>query len=110
VVGRLASHLAYILQGKHKPTYDRAKMNGDIVVVSNVEKLMFTGNKMTDKEYIHHTLHPGGLKRIPLPQVPFPPLNSKQTFPDTFALCRCWIATPTEFCRTLCAACSLPTR
>jgi hypothetical protein len=73
VVGRLASHLAYILQGKHKPTYDRAIMNGDIVVVSNVEKIMFTGNKMKDKEYIHHTLHPGGLKRIPLPQVPFPP-------------------------------------
>jgi large subunit ribosomal protein L13 len=69
VAGRLASHLAHILQGKHKPTYDRSKMNGDIVVVSNVEKLMFTGKKMTDKEYIHHTLHPGGLKRIPLPQM-----------------------------------------
>ncbi len=69
VVGRLASHLAYILQGKHKPTYDRSKMNGDIVVVTNVEKLLFTGKKMADKEYIHHTLHPGGLKRIPLPQM-----------------------------------------
>jgi large subunit ribosomal protein L13 len=69
VVGRLASHLAHILQGKHKPTYDRAKINGDIVVVSNVEKLLFTGNKMADKEYIHHTLYPGGLKRIPLQQM-----------------------------------------
>jgi large subunit ribosomal protein L13 len=69
VVGRLASHLAHILQGKHKPTYDRSKMNGDIVVVTNVEKLLFTGKKMADKEYIHHTLHPGGLKRIPLPQM-----------------------------------------
>ena len=43
---RASDHCA----GKHKPTYDRAKLNGDIVVVSNVEKIMFTGNKMADKE------------------------------------------------------------
>jgi ribosomal protein L13 len=42
--------LSNLCAGKHKPTYDRAKLNGDIVVVSNVDKIMFTGNKMTDKE------------------------------------------------------------
>lgn len=62
VVGRLASQIATILRGKHKPTYTRSRNSGDFVVVINAKDVVFTGRKMKDKKYYWHTLHPGGLK------------------------------------------------
>lgn len=61
VVGRLASRLAMILMGKHKPTYTPHADTGDFVVVTNVEKVVFTGQKWDKKIYRHHTMYLGGL-------------------------------------------------
>ncbi|MDD4847573.1 MAG: 50S ribosomal protein L13 [Bacteroidales bacterium] len=65
IVGRLATRVAMILRGKHKPTYTPHSDCGDNVIIINAEKVRFTGKKMTDKEYIHHTGYPGG-QRIEL--------------------------------------------
>jgi len=62
VVGRLASQVAAILRGKHKPTYTPHVDTGDFVVVINADKVRFTGNKETEKEYFRHTGYPGGVK------------------------------------------------
>lgn len=62
VVGRLASQIAQILQGKNKPTWQPNVDDGDAVVVVNASKLTFTGRKMEDKVYRWHTGYPGGLK------------------------------------------------
>ena len=62
VVGRVASIIANILRGKHKPSYTPHVDCGDHVIVINVEKVKFTGNKMGDKVYYKHTGHPGGIK------------------------------------------------
>ncbi|ETV82859.1 ribosomal protein L13 [Aphanomyces astaci] len=62
VVGRLASQLAPILRGKHKPTYMPNVDCGDVVVVLNAEHIVLTGNKWSDKLYRWHTMYPGGLK------------------------------------------------
>ena len=62
VVGRLATIIAKILRGKHKPTFTPHMDNGDFVVVKNVENIKFTGKKFTDKKYYRHTGHPGGIK------------------------------------------------
>ncbi len=62
VVGRLASIIAMRLRGKHKPTFTPHMDCGDHVVVVNAEKVVFTGNKRTDKIYYWHTGHPGGIK------------------------------------------------
>ena len=64
VVGRLASIIAKIIRGKHKPTYTPHMDNGDFVVVKNVENIKFTGKKFTDKKYFRHTGHPGGIKEL----------------------------------------------
>ena len=64
VVGRLASIIAKIIRGKHKPTYTPHMDNGDFVVVKNVENIKFTGKKFTDKKYYRHTGYPGGIKEI----------------------------------------------
>lgn len=61
-VGRLASEIALILMGKNKANYSPQTDCGDLVEVSNIKKLKFTGDKLDQKEYIHHTNHPGGLK------------------------------------------------
>lgn len=61
-VGRLASDIAKILIGKHKPTYSLNQDAGDFVVVVNADKVKFTGNKLTQKLYYRHSNHPGGLK------------------------------------------------
>ncbi|MCI0486059.1 MAG: 50S ribosomal protein L13 [Blastocatellia bacterium] len=63
-VGRLATQAARILMGKNKPTYTPFLDLGDHVVVINAEKVVFTGNKLKDKLYRHHTGYPGGLKEI----------------------------------------------
>ena len=62
-VGRLSSQIAMILMGKHEPDYDRALDTGDLVKVVNASKVIFTGNKLVQKDYYHHSMHPGGIKR-----------------------------------------------
>ena len=60
VLGRLASKVALVLRGKHKPDYTPHVDCGDNVIVINAEKVKLTGNKLTTKEYIRHTGYPGG--------------------------------------------------
>ncbi len=60
VVGRLATAVARILKGKNKPYYTPSFDCGDNVVIINAEKVRFTGNKWTEKQYVHHTTYPGG--------------------------------------------------
>ena len=62
VVGRLAAYISKVLRGKNKPTYNPHIDNGDFVVVTNIEKIKFTGNKFQNKKYFRHTGHPGGIK------------------------------------------------
>ena len=62
VVGRLATFIANRLRGKHLPTYTPHVDCGDYVVVTNVDKVVFTGKKNTDKIYYRHTGHPGGVQ------------------------------------------------
>ena len=64
-LGRLATEVARILIGKHKPTYMPNCDMGDFVIVINAEKVVVTGKKVTDKLYRHHTGYPGGLKEVP---------------------------------------------
>ncbi|MBN2056341.1 50S ribosomal protein L13 [bacterium] len=61
-LGRLASVVAYILRGKHKPMYTPHVDTGDHVIVINASKVRVTGKKMADKLYIWHTGHPAGLR------------------------------------------------
>lgn len=60
VVGRLASRIAAVLRGKHKPDFTPHFDNGDHVIVVNADKVRFTGQKMTKKVYLRHTGYPGG--------------------------------------------------
>ena len=62
VVGRLASTVANILRGKHKPTFTPHVDCGDNVIIINAGKVKFTGRKMTDKVYYKHTGYAGGIK------------------------------------------------
>ncbi|RKD34147.1 50S ribosomal protein L13 [Thermohalobacter berrensis] len=64
-LGRLASEVAKILRGKHKPTYTPHVDTGDFVIVLNAEKVVLTGRKLDQKMYRYHTGHPGGLREIP---------------------------------------------
>ncbi len=61
-VGRLAAFISKILRGKNKPTFNPNTDNGDFVVVTNIEKIKFTGKKFKEKKYFKHTGHPGGIK------------------------------------------------
>ncbi|MGM8212790.1 50S ribosomal protein L13 [Virgibacillus sp. W0430] len=61
-LGRLASEVASILRGKHKPTYTPHADTGDHVIIVNAEKIELTGNKLSDKKYYRHSGYPGGLK------------------------------------------------
>jgi len=67
--GRLASKIATLLIGKHKVNFDPHLDRGDKVVVINVDQIAFTGKKLHQKEYKHHTMHPGGLKIKPAKKV-----------------------------------------
>ena len=60
VVGRFASQIARLLQGKHKPEFTPNVDCGDHVVIINADKVRFTGKKWTDKVYVRHTGYPGG--------------------------------------------------
>ena len=62
VVGRLASYISTVLRGKNKATYNPHMDNGDFVVVTNIDKIKFSGKKFTNKKYFKHTGHPGGIK------------------------------------------------
>jgi large subunit ribosomal protein L13 len=62
VLGRLATRVASVLRGKHKPRYTPNADIGDFVVVINAEKVKLTGKKMTDKSYYRHSGYIGGLK------------------------------------------------
>jgi len=62
VLGRLATHVAMVLRGKHKPTFTPHMDMGDNVIVINAEKVQMTGNKRADKRYYWHTGYPGGIK------------------------------------------------
>tara|TARA_B100000941_G_scaffold273106_1_gene233129 strand:- start:185 stop:643 length:459 start_codon:yes stop_codon:yes gene_type:complete len=61
-VGRLAAYISIVLRGKNKPTYNPHIDNGDFVVVTNIEKIKFTGKKFKNKKYYKHTGYPGGIK------------------------------------------------
>ena len=61
-VGRLAAFISKVLRGKNKATYNPHIDNGDFVVVTNIEKIKFTGKKFSNKKYYRHTGHPGGIK------------------------------------------------
>jgi len=67
--GRLATKIAMVLMGKHKVGYEPRLDKGDKVVVANVDKIKFTGKKLEQKVYRHHSNYPGGLKEIPAKKV-----------------------------------------
>jgi large subunit ribosomal protein L13 len=64
VLGRLATEVAKLLRGKHKPTYTPFLDTGDNVIVINASKVVLTGKKLDDKLYRHHSSYPGGLKEV----------------------------------------------
>jgi large subunit ribosomal protein L13 len=64
VLGRVATAIANILRGKHKPTFSPSVDTGDFVIVLNAEKIELTGKKHSDKVYYSHSGFPGGLKSV----------------------------------------------
>ena len=66
VLGRLASKVAHMLKGKHKPQYQPHTDEGDYIIVINAKKIRVTGNKLSDKIYYKHTGYIGNLKETPL--------------------------------------------
>jgi len=69
VLGKLATQVANLLMGKHKPTFSRHLDMGDYVVVINAEKVRVTGNKAEQKFYYRHSGYPGGFKSISLEEM-----------------------------------------
>ncbi len=69
VLGRLASEIAQLLQGKHKPEYVPHQDMGDFVEVDNVEKIKLTGKKWEQKEYFSHSTYLGHDKKIPIKKI-----------------------------------------
>ena len=68
VLGRLATHAATLLRGKHKPTYAPHMDMGDFVIVINAEKVALTGDKLNSKLLYRHSGYPGGLTAVPVGQ------------------------------------------
>jgi len=66
ILGRLATQVASLLMGKHKPMFSRNLDTGDFVVIINADKVRVTGNKAKQKLYYRHSGYPGGLKSISL--------------------------------------------
>ena len=81
VLGRLATKVAMMLMGKHKPIYTPFLDTGDHVVIVNAEKVRLTGHKEDDKMYRHHTGYPGGLKERTAKKM-------RQTRPHGLGRCR----------------------
>jgi len=75
VLGRLASRIAHILRGKHKPDFTPHMNTGDCVIVINADKIKVTGKKMTDKIYYRHTGYVGGIKQTSFGKM-------QKTFPE----------------------------
>jgi len=69
VLGRVASEIAKILQGKHKPNFRPEKPGEEIIEVENIDKIKITGKKFKDKVYYHYTGYPGGLKKDTLEEL-----------------------------------------
>lgn len=65
-LGRLASHIAHVLLGKHKTSFTPGVDTGDHVIVVNCEQIEVTGNKLDDKKYYHYSGYPGGISEINL--------------------------------------------
>ncbi|HID16508.1 MAG TPA: 50S ribosomal protein L13 [Candidatus Atribacteria bacterium] len=74
-LGRLATQVANILRGKHKPIYTPFIDTGDYVIIVNAEKVVLTGNKEEQKVYYRHSGYPGGIKKIPYKKM-------KEKFPE----------------------------
>lgn len=68
-VGRIATEVAMILRGKNKADFSPHIDSGDFVIINNAGKVKFTGRKLVQKDYYHHTGHPGGLRRTPMKKV-----------------------------------------
>ena len=62
VVGRLAAFISKTLRGKNKTSFTPNMDNGDFIIVTNIEKIKFTGKKFENKKYYRHTGYPGGIK------------------------------------------------
>ena len=62
IVGRLAAYISKVLRGKDKNQYTPFMDNGDFIIVTNIEKIKFTGKKIKNKKYYRHTGYPGGIK------------------------------------------------
>ena len=62
IVGRLAAYLSKVLRGKNKAQFNPNQDNGDFVIVTNIEKIKFSGKKFKNKKYYRHTGYPGGIK------------------------------------------------
>ena len=62
IVGRLAAYISKALRGKNKSKFTPNMDNGDFVIVTNIEKIIFTGKKLKNKKYYRHTGYPGGIK------------------------------------------------
>ena len=76
MLGRLASQVASMLRGKHKPTFTPHVDCGDYIIVVNCDKLVLTGRKLDQKLYRYHTGYPGGLKEIKYRKL----MQNKSTF------------------------------
>ena len=63
-LGRVASQVAAVLRGKNKTIYTPHVDTGDYVIVINTDKMVLTGNKLSQKKYFHHTGYPGGIKEV----------------------------------------------
>ncbi len=81
-LGRLASRIATVLRGKHKPSYTPHVDAGDFVIVVNASKVLLTGNKLEQKNYYHHSGEPGGFRVEPYENL----LVRKPTLPVTKAV------------------------
>ena len=75
VLGRLASQVATILRGKHKPIYTPHVDTGDFVIIINADKVVLTGRKLDQKKYYHHSGYPGGIKETSYRTLPKGPLG-----------------------------------
>lgn len=82
-LGRLATRIAFVLLGKHKPTFTPGVEMGDNVIVINAGGVAVTGNKMEDKMYHRHSGYPGGLKSVSLRQ-------QLQKFPERVIRAAVW--------------------
>jgi large subunit ribosomal protein L13 len=63
IVGRLAAYISNVLRGKNKSQYTPGMDTGDFIVITNIEKIKFSGKKFTNKKYYRHTGYPGGIKK-----------------------------------------------